>query len=631
MILSAGSFSAVSGAVIPSNVLVLYNANSADGIETANYYAKVHRGVTLLGLTGVTAAEQITADNYLSVIRPQVLAALNSSIDVIVTTKGLPLRIYTEESNPGTYTDPFGVTRTVGTGWWRQYSSLESELTRIDVISTPQQMGDQTFYSQTAISTDPQPSNNPYYGRSVSFDYGNYYISGYGGMRLTARLDGFTTADVKAAINRAQNAYVMSTAGYVVVDDDPTAGVDRMTQLKVNVLTKYGQTYVYDNTTAAITTAPGPVIGYVSHGTNGGGLYPGYISRQLQFKPANGAVFQTYESYNAYSFQSGGNHDGQGLVAEWLAAGGTAGVGHVEEPYTGSCNVANEDQMFKMLLKGYTWAEAAWSSMQQLSYVNTVVGDPLMTWKRPASGAVTCSCPLYVGFGGTGEFTLKSGGFVVASDVQIGDVSGSAGTFNLEGGTLDLSKPGDTLTVGINGTFNYISGTLNVDTIVVKGDGTNGGRINAVQLIADTLTIGPGAVVTILPIDTTTKLSAAASQDSCVSYSGTTLIEDGFLQINTRTGPVYLNDVIGNGCLSVGDGANATTLIVRSIAVQYLTIGANSMVIIAPVSDASLTGESITSVPEPDMIALTIEGGIGSMVCLWRRKGRISRVCKNFL
>jgi len=42
--------------------------------------------------------------------------------------------------------------------------------------------------------------------------------------------------------------------------------------------------------------------------------------------------------------------------------------------------------MFKMLLGGYTWAEAAWSSIQQLSFVNTVVGDPLMTWKQVIPG-----------------------------------------------------------------------------------------------------------------------------------------------------------------------------------------------------------------------------------------------------
>ena len=161
-----------------------------------------------------------------------------------------------------------------------------------------------------------------------------------------------------------------------------------MASLKNNVLVPKGQKYVYDDTSAAVTTAPGPVIGYVSHGIHGGGLSPGYIPNQLNFTLANGSVFSTYESYNAYSFQPGGNLEGQGLVAEWLAKGGTAGVGNVQEPDSGSEDVANEDQMFKMLLDGYTWGEAAWSSLQQLSYVNTVVGDPLMVWQHAVPGDV---------------------------------------------------------------------------------------------------------------------------------------------------------------------------------------------------------------------------------------------------
>jgi uncharacterized protein (TIGR03790 family) len=376
------------GAIAPANVLVLYNASSPDGIDLANYYAQVHPGVQLLGITGVPTAEEITADDYLSLIRPQVLPALNSSISVIVTTKGLPLRINVTESNPGSYTDPYGVARTVGSGWWKPYSSLESELTRIEEVGTWQQMGDQTYYSPTGAPSRPQPSSNPYYGVCSAFSYSKYAISGYGGMRLTSRLDGFTTADVKAAIDRAQKAFVPSGASYVVMDDDPAAGTDRMVQLRDIALTPKGQNYVYDNTSAAVTTAPGPVVGYVSYGIHGGGLSPGYITNQLNFQLAGGAVFDTHESYNAYSFQPGGNLGGQGLVAEWLQIGGTAGVGNVQEPLNGSNYEANEDQLFRMLLNGYTWGEAAWSSLRQLSYVNTVVGDPLMTWKAALAGDI---------------------------------------------------------------------------------------------------------------------------------------------------------------------------------------------------------------------------------------------------
>jgi uncharacterized protein (TIGR03790 family) len=373
-------------AIGPANVLVLYNASSPDGLDLASYYAQIHPGVQLLGITGVSTAEDITADDYLNLIRPQVLPVLNSSVSVIVATKGLPLRINVAESNPGSYTDPYGVARTVGSGWWKPYSSLESELTRIDEISTWQQMGDQTYYSLTGATSRPQPSCNPYYGVSAGFNPSKYAIAGYGGLRLTARLDAFTVADAEAAIDRAQRAFVPRSSSYVVIDDDPAAGTDRMVQLRDSGLTPKGQKFVYDNTAAALTTAPGPVVGYVSHGIHGGGLNSGYITNQLSFTLGNGAVFDTHESYNAYSFRSGGNLGGQGLVAEWLKIGGTAGIGNVQEPLNGTNYEANEDQLFKMLLSGYTWGEAAWSSLRQLSYVNTVVGDPLMTWKPALPG-----------------------------------------------------------------------------------------------------------------------------------------------------------------------------------------------------------------------------------------------------
>src|SRR6266576_6170877 len=77
-------------------VLVLYNSASPDGKEIADYYATVHPGVRLLGLSNVPTSEEVTVGTYLQIIRPQVRAALDDSVDVIVTTKGLPLRIYTQ-------------------------------------------------------------------------------------------------------------------------------------------------------------------------------------------------------------------------------------------------------------------------------------------------------------------------------------------------------------------------------------------------------------------------------------------------------------------------------------------------------------------------------------------------------
>lgn len=419
LLVFGASFAARAAALGPSNVLVLYNADdgpSGAGYQIAQYYQQKRPGVHLAGLTGIDAiydgndTSYVSADDYLNVIRPQVLGAIGGiadSIDVIVTTKGLPLKI-SAGSDPGT----------VGSHWAR-YSSLESELTRIDSIDSRLKMGDQ--YILTGLpGWDTTLADNPYYNSGTSFVRAG--SDPYNGdIRLAARLDGYSVQTVKGVIDRAQKAYVVPLpyGPTLVMDDDPSAGEDQMADISLGpgpslkaVADSWQQTAEqrvaqafhqssysfavpfgqYDNTEDALVTAPGPVLGYVSHGTNdgSGGLAPGYIENQLQFQLAAGAVFLTHESYNAWSFdpsRPAPPASGQGQIAQWLEIGGTAGLGHVQEPYNGPDNVTNEDLLYQMLLppadaapgqSGLTFVEAAWNATRQLSYVNTVVGDPLM-------------------------------------------------------------------------------------------------------------------------------------------------------------------------------------------------------------------------------------------------------------
>src|SRR5438876_1166090 len=66
--------------LVAANVLVLYNTANSAGAQIANYYAQIHPGVQLLGINGVDPnSEDISADDYLNIIRPQVLAGLTTS------------------------------------------------------------------------------------------------------------------------------------------------------------------------------------------------------------------------------------------------------------------------------------------------------------------------------------------------------------------------------------------------------------------------------------------------------------------------------------------------------------------------------------------------------------------------
>jgi uncharacterized protein (TIGR03790 family) len=383
-------------AITPANVLVLYNSASPDGLAIANHDASVHPGVQVLGLDGVSTAESITADDYLNTIRPQVLPALTPSTEVIVTTKGLPLRIHVTQPqppavwpNPSRYTDPWGVQHTIVS--WKEYSSLESELANIDRVASWEMMGDQSYTANQGTHF----AANPYYNSGASFSHATTNT------RLTSRLDGFTVEDVNLAVNRAQNAFIGPTNSpggplHFLADNDPSQSYSTiMANLVNNVLNPAGLPVTYDNTGAFVSSTGGPLMAYVGHGGNQASTpnyVPGvgsYVVHGLDIVPADGAVFHTWESFNAKSFVPGANYGKQSLVGEWLAIGGTAATGTVEEPQASWATVANDNLIFQALLSGKTWAEAAWGATKQLGYVNTAVGDPLMTWKQLLAGDVT--------------------------------------------------------------------------------------------------------------------------------------------------------------------------------------------------------------------------------------------------
>ncbi len=518
----------LSANLTPANVLVLYNSASPAGTQIANYYAQVHAGVHLLGINGIDPnSENISADAYLSTIRPQVLAALTPSIDVIVTTKGLPLRITVTEPEPTavwpnlpTYLDPSGVTHQILS--WQSYSSLESELTNINTVSTWQMMGDQSS------QIPGQFSSNPYFHSTSSFS-----PTAYGGMILTSRLDGYTVSDVEGAIDRAQNVTVgpnNSPLGpdWFLVDNDPSINYSpTMASLVNNVLSPAGLPVVYDDTSAFVSTAPGPVIGYDSQGVHQSSTPPNYLTNGLNITLAKGAVFNSWESYNAYSFTPGGYSGTQGQVAQWLAMGGTAGVGNVQEPGASPSSVANEDQLFLMLLSGKTWAEAAWSSLPQLGFVNTVVGDPLMTWTRlpavSASPVVSLSgSPTAPNFSTT---WFNNGPVPIANNV-IATVTAAPSVTTLNSLTVTLSTyhPGDVLSVPIlNGfslTTSYSAGTLSLsgtDTVAhyqqalrfISYDNTAGG--SGTSPITATFVANDGSSSS-LPVTATININVASGQ-----------------------------------------------------------------------------------------------------------------------
>ncbi len=448
------------GALQESNVLVVYNVDDADSVEIANYYQSKRPGVSLLGLTGVSNQEQVTAEHYLNVIRPQVLAGLDDEVDAIVTTKGLPLRIEVQQTNPGTYDGWRGnhglLNQPIFEHQWFTTSSLESELMRIDRIDSVEMMGDQAYLYGPGFIGPPfgplwpseHQARNPYYDAHQLIGQHRATAHPEDAIRLSTRLDGFDVADVKAMIDRAQpvQAVWQNDNQTLVLDGDPVGITTRIAQAGV-LLDTWAIDHEHNDTAAAITDTTDDVLFYAGLGTNdSGALQPGYIANQLGFNISDGAVFHTYESYNARSFDPDFDQN-QALVAEWIEAGGTAALGHVWEGGDGPANVSNEDVFLEHMLHGYTFAEAFAASTFQLSYINTAIGDPLMRWTPQLVGDANLDGKVSVGdldalgihFGQAGVWA--QGDFTGDNMVTLADLNALGANFMANAGGAPAAVP----------------------------------------------------------------------------------------------------------------------------------------------------------------------------------------------
>jgi hypothetical protein len=259
--------------------------------------------------------------------------------------------------------------------------------------------------------------DNPYHASSTAIDSFNraritntksfngvaniaWSIGGFGPSRLTpgdlylvCRIDGTTASEAISVIDRGQSPTVNKKYGWIVLDED-----GRSNQLDDDFIFNpplFSDTPDYENTRDLFQVAgwnvwydatadfidstdlPHPVIGYASYGENHSPSPPGsgvYISN-FQFPP--GATFNTIESWNGRKF-NGLSSFGQEQVADFIAVGGTFGIGQVWEPFSFSLP-DNEFLMENLYLNGMTFAEAAYSSIPALSWMQVVVGDPLST------------------------------------------------------------------------------------------------------------------------------------------------------------------------------------------------------------------------------------------------------------
>ncbi len=386
-------------------VLIVYNSADADSLAVYNHYQSVHPQVYAFDLNDATLAPgNISYSNFESKVRDPIRDYLTTNnlveqVHAITLTKGIPHRINDINGTAGT-TLNYGLGRLT-------YASADSELALLwedldagesggtfdshadNLIINPYHRQSRSI---TAFDRSSIGSNKNFVRQSLAWQLRDdaTTLTDGGGIYLVARLDGDTAAQVNAAVDRAQNIRLNPRTDRVIIDDKNTQS---SASSSFNALNNALSTIDYDAVTydqgpaflvgdsgdvadpdaVAVTGPVSAVIGW--GGNHSGADQDGYLDT-FDGQLVDGAVFSSFESFNGRPFGGLGAFGDQGSVAEWIANGGTFGIGNANEPFTFS--IADADHVLPGFFTGeLSWIEAAWSGIPYLSWQQLVVGDPL--------------------------------------------------------------------------------------------------------------------------------------------------------------------------------------------------------------------------------------------------------------
>ncbi len=390
------------------HVLVVYNTEytdddnsngKQDSLEIAEYYQE-KRGIPDGHVCGIntSTSETISREQYdqwydtgdsypnnthvrQAVEDCLVSRGIKETIRYITLAKGMPLRISTYQDTGYNAAD---------------YGSVDNALSLL--------------FNNVSIYWR---HTNPYYNVDPSFDLDERFDSfKYNGTDhytpvdfnlsyLVTRLDGYNVTEVLDMIDRAVLTNT-SMKGQWVLDDDPDCSgstCDYMSAANATLCETLGLCdYVsFEDTNPALTSPEdvdnNSVIGYSSHGVYGSGLGSNAIeSGVLTFDLNDGSIYTSWESFNARSYDDP-DSTGHNMVADWIRFGGTGGLGSVYEPWCSG--ISHENYLFPAYASGYTFAEAAYMSLNYVDFVTSVGGDPIMTITPDEQGPeISISYPL---------------------------------------------------------------------------------------------------------------------------------------------------------------------------------------------------------------------------------------------
>lgn len=427
--LALGAAPRAAGDLLPAQVLVVYNAASADAITLKDAYLALHPDIPAANVCALNDTTllvpnfDISYANFVTRVRNPIRNFINAvggptpqSIAAIVLIRPFPHR-FQDTDNPSVGDNPFNASDEFN-GGDATYASVDSELTLLfqDINSNEagarmdsksDNMIDNPYHTQSAGIDTFSRANitvQKIWDNRSNFCWVNPNSTGSqlmtpGDMYLVCRLDGSSFPNTQAALQRSRNLVFNRAKVRVLLDeynlavapdldDDPlfavndpfNAGDDY--ESTRNRLLMAGWDVRYDASSNFISSAEEtmPLALYASYGenhsVNGGGESPPGTAIYIDgFNFAPGAIFNTIESFNGRNL-NGITGGGQEQIADFIAAGGTFGVASVFEPF--SFTIPDNDYIAQnFLINGLTWGEAAWSAIPALSWTHIVIGDPL--------------------------------------------------------------------------------------------------------------------------------------------------------------------------------------------------------------------------------------------------------------
>lgn len=383
-IVAAAIAIAAADPIPPEAVAIVFNRNSEDSKKLAEAYAKA-RAIPEDNLVGLSLPDkdQISRQEFDTQLRSPLAGAFDrrgwwqrrrnaqgvremtgTRIKVIVCMRGVPVRVFHDDTKPPAGTEPSkedpqaGLRRMMATA----SAAVDSELTLLAVDDT----------------LPKGPLDNPYFRKDQEFSDARLPIF------LVGRIDGPSFAICHRMIKDAIAVEETGLWGFGVIDianksaaadpnGDPwlrTIATD-LDHAGIPVLTDR-----FNGTLPARFPLPETAIYYGWYDWNASGpfAFP-------KFKFRRGAVAVHIHSFSAAQIRNGGKN----WCGPLLARGAAATLGNTYEPFlhlTHHLDIFND-----RLMKGHTLIEAAYMAMPALSWQGIVLGDPLYRPFRHLDGS----------------------------------------------------------------------------------------------------------------------------------------------------------------------------------------------------------------------------------------------------